>query len=328
VINIGLFVQTRSVNGDEYQTIKYKLKTTEKVKTYNQQSFRDRFIEKDNSNDSIFKSNSEQFFCLKLEEINPLKFPIPPSKHICHTLLFIKSGTHKVKIGFEEYTTQSNGIIVIPANQIFSIDFISSGITGFICQFHPDILIGKYGNREMINDLEFLKIWGKPDLCFPNNESQFITQLLHRLQIEYTEFGIANLDIIQPYLIALLCEINKNTSKTDIIGTAATILTAKFKELIFVHIKQEHQVNYYASILNVSPNHLNKSVKLVTGKSPVKWIEEIILLEAKYLLYQTNLSITEIAMQVGHYDQSYFSRIFKKSEGVTPIQFRKMIDKS
>jgi AraC family transcriptional activator of pobA len=304
------------------------LKTADKVKTYNPQSFRDRFLEKDNSKDFLFKTNSEQFFCLKLEEINQLKFPVPPSKHICHTLLFIKSGTHKVKIGFEEYTTQSNEIIVIPAGQIFSIDSLNSEIKGFICQFHPEILIGKYGNREMINVFDFLKIWGKPNLSFQNKESQFIMQLLNRLQVEYSESGLTNLEIIQSYLIALLCEINKNALKTDNSRTAATVLTAKFKELIYADLKEQHQVNYYASMLNVSPNHLNKSIKSVTGKSPTKWIEESILLEAKYLLYQTNLNISEIAMLVGHYDQSYFSRIFKKCEGVTPIQFRKMIDKS
>jgi AraC family transcriptional activator of pobA len=173
-----------------------------------------------------------------------------------------------------------------------------------------------------------LKIWGKPDLGFENKEAQFIMQLLNRLQIEYTESDLTNLDIIQSYLIALLCEINKNTLRTDKKGTAATVLTTKFKELIYAHIKLQHQVNYYASMLNVTPNHLNKSIKSVTGKSATKWIEESILLEAKYLLYQTNLSVNEIAMQVGHYDQSYFSRIFKKNEGVTPIQYRKMIDKS
>jgi AraC family transcriptional activator of pobA len=304
------------------------VQTTENVKTYSPQGFRDKFLENDSSKDSLFKSNSEHFFCLKLEEISQLKFPVPPSKHICHTLLFIKSGIHKIKIGFEEYTTQSNEIIVIPAGQIFSIDSINDEITGFICQFHPEILIGKYGNLEMINDFDFLKIWGKPDLGFENKEAQFIMQLLNRLQIEYTESDLTNLDIIQSYLIALLCEINKNTLRTDKKGTAATVLTTKFKELIYAHIKLQHQVNYYASMLNVTPNHLNKSIKSVTGKSATKWIEESILLEAKYLLYQTNLSVNEIAMQVGHYDQSYFSRIFKKNEGVTPIQYRKMIDKS
>jgi len=45
-------------------------------------------------------------------------------------------------------------------------------------------------------------------------------------------------------------------------------------------------------------------------------------------LFQTNNSVNEIATELGIYDQSYFSRLFKKYESVTPIEYRKMIDKS
>jgi AraC-like DNA-binding protein len=180
----------------------------------------------------------------------------------------------------------------------------------------------------MINHFDFLKIWGKPNVSFDKRDSGFILNLLNRLQLEYAEMGIANLDIIQPYMITLLCEINKNSLKTNKKITAATALTTAFKELIYTHIKTQHQVSHYASMLNITPNHLNKSIKSVTGKSPATWIDETILMEAKYLLYQTNFSISEISLQVGHYDQSYFSRLFKKHEGMTPVQYRKLIEKS
>jgi AraC family transcriptional activator of pobA len=299
----------------------------EEVKTYGAKSFRDKFFEFENTAATFFKPNSEDFFCLKIEDVNHLKFPVPPSKHMCHTLLFITAGIHKIKVGFEERVTKSDEIIIIPAGQIFSIDSINKKTTGIICQFHQDILIGKYGNREMINDFDFLKIWGNHSIRFQKREAAFILHILDRLRTEYRETDSTNLDIVQPYIIALLCEINKNSIKTNTKLSAAAVLANKFKELIYAHIKTEHQVSYYASILNVTPNHLNKSIKSVTGKSPTKWIDETILLEAKYLLYQTNLTINEIAMQVGHYDQSYFSRIFKKHEGVTPIEFRKLIEK-
>ena len=146
--------------------------------------------------------------------------------------------------------------------------------------------------------------------------------------IEYVENEKANLEIVQSYLMALFCEMNKNNIKTTQNNNAATILSSKFKALIYDHITINHQVNYYASLLNVTPNHLNKSIKTVTGKSATIWIDETIILEAKYLLYQTTLSVNEIAMKVGHEDHSYFSRFFKKHEGLTPVQYRKMIDKS
>ncbi|SMO85616.1 transcriptional regulator, AraC family [Flavobacterium resistens] len=257
-----------------------------------------------------------------------LQYPVPPSKHSCHTLIFVESGSHKMRVGYEDYETIANEIIVVPAEQIFSIRNIDNTHHGFICQFHPDILIGKFGSREMLNDFDFLKISGNPKTKLSSEDIPLITTIFNRLQKEYTDTKYADLNIVQTYLIALFYEMNKNSVKSSKPISAAEIITNKFKELIHLHIKTQHQVNHYASLLNVTPNHLNKCVKTVTGKSAVKWIDENILLEAKYLLFQTTLSINEIAAQVGHEDQSYFSRFFKKHEGISPIQYRKMIDKS
>ncbi|MDW8849099.1 helix-turn-helix domain-containing protein [Flavobacterium sp. MMLR14_040] len=303
-------------------------KTAEKVKTYESKGFRERFLGEDNPMHLLFKSNSDHFFCLKMEEIMQLRYPVPPSKHSCHTLLFITSGEHIMNIGYEEYRTVSHEIIMVPAGQVFSIENVNIPHTGYVCQFHPDILIGKYGNREMINDFDFLKISGNPKISLAEEDVQSITTILSRLQQEYLGTQTVNLNIVQAYLIALFYEMNKNSVQTLKSISAAEILSSKFKELIHNNIKTHHQVNYYASLLNVTPNHLNKSIKTVTGKSAAKWIDETILLEAKYLLFQTTFSISEIALQVGHEDHSYFSRFFKKHEGISPVQYRKLIDKS
>ena len=257
-----------------------------------------------------------------------LQLPVPPSKHSCHTLLFVSSGTHIMKVGYEEYRTFSNEIIMVPAGQIFSIKNVNILHTGFICQFHPDILIGKYGSREMLNEFDFLKISGNPKISLTTEDAASVTSILNRLQKEYLDNPTANLNIVQAYLMALFCEMNKNKAKASKVISAAEMLTGKFKELIHQNIKSQHEVGFYASLLNITPNHLNKSVKTVTGKSAAKWIDETILLEAKYLLFQTTLSVSEIALQVGHEDRSYFCRFFKKQEGITPVQYRKMIDKS
>lgn len=305
-----------------------KKQVNEKIKTYGAKGFRERFLGEENPMHLLFKSNSDHFFCLKIEEMMGLRFPVPPSKHSCHTIIFITSGTHNIKIGFEEYHTYSNGIIVVPADQIFSIEDLNNKHVGFVCQFHPDVLIGKYGGSEMLNEFDFLKIGGNPKIPVSETDFPFILNLFNRLQYEYVENEKANLEIVKSYLMALFCEMNKNNIKTQHNNTAATVLSSKFRSLIYDHIKINHEVKYYASLLNVTPNHLNKSIKTATGKTATKWIDETILLEAKYLLYQTTLSVSEIAMQVGHEDHSYFSRFFKKHEEMTPVQYRKMIDKS
>jgi len=305
-----------------------KTKTVEKVKTYEARMFREQFLGKENPMHLLFKSNSDHFFCLKMEELMQLKYAVPPCKHSCHTLMFITSGENIMKIGYEEYITIKNEIIVVPAGQIFSVENINTKHTGYICQFHPDLLIRKYGSRELLNEFDFLKISGNPKISLAEEDVEAVTSILNRLEKEYSETEIANLNIVQSYFITLFYEMNKNQNKMAKSNSAAEVLTVKFKELIHENIKTRHQVNYYASLLNVTPNHLNKSIRTVTGKSAAKWIDETILLEAKYLLFQTTLSVSEIAMQVGHEDHSYFSRFFKKHEGISPVQYRKMIDKS
>ena len=138
-----------------------KKQATEKVKTYEPKGFRERFLGEENPIHLLFKSNSDHFFCLKINEIMRLQFPVPPSKHSCHTLIFIASGEHVMKVGYQEYQTVSNEIIMVPAGQIFSIDNINSTHNGYICQFHPDILIGKFILSFIDHNLAFQVISGE-----------------------------------------------------------------------------------------------------------------------------------------------------------------------
>jgi AraC-like DNA-binding protein len=217
---------------------------------------------------------------------------------------------------------------VVPAGQVFSIGNVDpdSG-KGYLCSIQNDSIVGKYAKSEILKDFEFLQVWGNPRIRLGEETSLFVKRLFERIFADYTENGLGNPDILQPYLVALLCEINRvyiplSTGKY----TSAVGITNRFRELLFRHVTTRHLVTEYASLLNISPNHLNKSVKAITGKSPTKWIDEAIVLEAKVLLYQSNLSIGEIAAAIGLYDPSYFSRLFRKFEGVSPLQFRKRIE--
>jgi AraC-like DNA-binding protein len=80
----------------------------------------------------------------------------------------------------------------------------------------------------------------------------------------------------------------------------------------------------YAQLLNITPKHLTKSVKKATGKTPSELITDKLVLEAKVLLKNTSLSVSEIAYQLNFEDPTYFNRFFKKQTSQTPSLFRKM----
>jgi AraC-like DNA-binding protein len=191
------------------------------------------------------------------------------------------------------------------------------------------MIIGKFGKNELLKDFEFLRVWGNPRICLDSQTSDFVRHIFKRVLLDYSENGLTHLDILQPYLITLLCEINRVYRPiSNSPQTGAVHITNQFKELLTNHIKNQHLVTDYAAMLHITPNHLNKCVKTITGKSPTKWIDEAIVLEAKVLLYQSSLSISDVAAEVGLHDPSYFSRLFKKKEGITPLTFRLMIEKS
>ena len=84
-------------------------------------------------------------------------------------------------------------------------------------------------------------------------------------------------------------------------------------------------MKFYAAELNVTPNHLNKSVKVTLGRSASALIDEMLVLEAKVLMQKKTMSVSEIAFETGFEDVSYFGRFFKKHTGFAPTEYRKMI---
>ncbi|PWK22115.1 AraC-like DNA-binding protein [Arcicella aurantiaca] len=299
------------------------------INTHSTEAFRGKYIKSETDLDLMLKTDFGKFFIVKVEDlIRMIKLPVPPSRATTHTFIYLTEGEANMTIGSQSFTIYKDECLIVPAGQVYS--FSKHDINkGYLCNFHNDFIIGKFAKNDLLKEFDFLNIWANPCIKLNPQCSIFIRQLLERILIDYVENGLSNIEIIQSYFIALLCEINIVQKPLTGVGQNASInLTNKFKELLFKHIREKHLVSDYASLLNVSPNHLNKVVKSVTDKSPTKWIDESIVLEAKVLLYQTSFSISEVASQIGIDDQSYFSRLFKKYEGISPFQFRKMIEVS
>jgi len=106
------------------------------------------------------------------------------------------------------------------------------------------------------------------------------------------------------------------------------VLLKNFQKLIEQHYKEKKLTKDYAAILYVTPNHLNALCKDVTGRAAGELIRDRILLEAKRLLINAKMTISEIALELDFADNSYFSKFFKKYTSLTPEVFRKQIKKN
>lgn len=96
----------------------------------------------------------------------------------------------------------------------------------------------------------------------------------------------------------------------------------RFIELLSAHHKQERRVEYYASCLYVTPKHLSTVVKKISGKTPSKWIEDMVMEEIRHQLRHSNSSVKEIAYQMNFPNCSFFGKYVKKFTGLSPQRFR------
>ena len=92
--------------------------------------------------------------------------------------------------------------------------------------------------------------------------------------------------------------------------------------LLHEHFREHKDVGFYANALHLSAKHLSAQVKAQTGRTLKQLIDDYVLFEAKSLLSQTELSAKEITYWLGYDDPSYFGRLFKHKEGVSPQAYR------
>ena len=88
------------------------------------------------------------------------------------------------------------------------------------------------------------------------------------------------------------------------------------------YAEEELSLNLLASHVNFSPNHLSMIFSQQTGKSFIKYLTEYRMQKAKELLRCTGKRSSEISVEVGYKDAHYFSYLFKKTQGMTPTQYR------
>lgn len=126
-------------------------------------------------------------------------------------------------------------------------------------------------------------------------------------------------------LLTLVSDLhNLSNSETQPYTNSKEIMFGKFRGLVAKHFPEQKDVSFYASALNITPKYLSEILMEISGKPAKILIDEHIAMEAKSLLRQTNMSVQEICFWLGYDDTSYFTKVFKKWEGIAPLAYRKL----
>jgi AraC family transcriptional regulator, transcriptional activator of pobA len=288
-----------------------------------------------------FASFEHLFQINKLEDFrDKIQFPLPPHRKKVYDFLFLTKGTTQRSKALTPHLIGENTFFFLPAFQITNHDFMTADTEGYYCHFNLDIFTQHSLQHNILRDFTFLQFLGNPIIEIDAPTQPLVIHILKRLETEYQRvsnlgFQISenaqpeihnpkpDFDIITAYLLALFSEINRfYTSVVSVQNTTYFTTTQNFKDALSRHIYEKRLVSEYADLLLVSPNHLNKCVKKITGISAQDLLNDMLILEAKVLLKQTNYPINEIAYKLTQQNHSDFSRFFKLKTGITPKEYK------
>jgi AraC family transcriptional activator of pobA len=203
--------------------------------------------------------------------------------------------------------------------------------TGWFCLF-TQAFIESHEHKGALQDFPLFKVGGS-HIIFPDEaQLAFLTATLGRMMEEMDSDYAGKYDLLRNYLRIIMHEALKTTpvNTIEINISAAARITTQFLELLerqfpidspeqFLRLKT---ANDFAKNLAVHTNHLNRSVKEVTGKTTTQHISERVLKEANALLKHTDWSIAQVANGLGFEEPAYFTNFFKKYTGHSPVMSR------
>jgi AraC family transcriptional activator of pobA len=216
----------------------------------------------------------------------------------------------------------------------FHVLRIYNSSTDFLCRFlvfSKAFLTEETVNSHFLETFSYFKSASIPVIYPDNTDAQMVLDIYTLMQQKLKrEKHPYHLQISRSILITMLYEIQAVYEKQHTIikgkQTRKQELNVLFHELVFHHYKEHRNVQYYADALFVSSKHLTETIKEVTGRTAGEWIDDAVILEAKVLLRNNNISIAGVANDIHFPDQSTFGKYFKKHTGMSPSDYRMVTD--
>jgi AraC-like DNA-binding protein len=248
-----------------------------------------------------------------------------PHRHsFYHLVLFIK-GKGEHTIDFEKFPVKPFQVYFMIPGQVHRWHF-KEQVDGYIIHFNNSLFSSFLQNKDYLERFSFFKGNSSESVCqLPPAIHKNISALFESMLNEIKETKEQNLDFIRLKLLELFITVDRScggAKKANIPKQKLTVLRS-FRQLIENHFRTIKLPKEYAELLYVTPNHLNALCQDLMGKTAGDLIRDRVLLEAKRLLTNADMTVTEIAYDLNFEDKSYFNRFFKKNVGLTPDGFRK-----
>lgn len=238
-------------------------------------------------------------------------------------ILYIEAGSGDAVFGNDVHPIVPPAVITVPPFARHGFRF-SKDIDGYVFTVLTSHLKTMPADHSRFG--EWLAVPRLTGLRTEHADSRYIAETLHRLAAETAARRTGPADLCEAYLTAAL----RLTARLFAAGRGDEEDGASENErrvnrlagLIHQHFRSHKPASFYAQELGISPTHLNRIVKQLTGRSTQTLINGKLIDEAQRELLFTQIPVQEIGYRLGFADPAYFSRFFQTNTGLSPRQWR------
>ncbi|NAS13712.1 helix-turn-helix domain-containing protein [Poritiphilus flavus] len=243
----------------------------------------------------------------------------------------------KFNYGQQQYDFDEGVLTFVAPQQVLTVKVnqnIKTEASGWLLLVHPDFFWGT-SLAKTIKNYDFFGYAVNEALFLSEKEERIIDDLLRNIQREYQ----SNMDKFSENIIVsqieLLLNYGERYYERQFITRKITNhqVLIKLEEILNGHFKKENTLSRgiptvveIARHLNLSPNYLSALLKAVSGQSTQQHIHNKLIEIAKEKLSTTELSVSEIAFELGFEHPTSFSKLFKNKTNVSPMAFRQTLN--
>lgn len=290
------------------------------------------YFEESRSNSGVIQYPFDCF----ISDSNGENFVINPHWHYYIELLYSISGRANIVLGGENLTFAKGDMVLINARQVHSISASKGERTKYIVvKFDPEVL---YTTTRTIFEskyvLPFTMAKSNHQKIFCNEEinTTSIPLLIEEIYNEYCTRNYGFELAVRTNICRIFLWVLRNWQQKGLsldAGYKLKEINTKKLQKVFdyldKHYQEEISTESIAKMCNMSYSYFSRYFKKIMGRTFTEYINYIRITEAEKLLLTTDMNVTEVALESGFTNSSYFIKQFKHFKNVSPKQFRKKV---
>ncbi|KFF16575.1 helix-turn-helix domain-containing protein [Flavobacterium hydatis] len=243
-------------------------------------------------------------------------------------ILLIRSGSLKLKLNNQIKTYNAQDLISIPKNTICNILNMDELLQMYMITFSSYYFF----RDNLVVQQKFLFYFfstnNSPSISLNTTEFKLMLQLFKFIKLKKKNVIVSDSqnELMQYSMTFFFQEIqiiySKYLNNIPSCKTRKELLVLQFRNQISIYCREQHSVQFFADTLCITPGYLNRIVKQITDKTAKDLICEGLLIEAKILLKNSQITIFNIADELEFNNYSSFSTFFKRHTSLSPSEYR------